>query len=101
MTSDAATDAGPRGEIYDIAIGTEEIALATFNGVIFGRIEGIDGKAESLPSRWTTTQVYAPGKLISQVIYCENHTYVYGEYSVPGLTLINQVSGASMKIEDH
>ena len=52
------------GVIYSIEVSKElhEIALATFSGLVFGRI---DGKNDGTDQRWITSKVYFKDKVIS------------------------------------
>ena len=47
------------GEIYSIALNeeTDEIVFASFNGLYFGKIEGVNGNPDVYPFKWKTTKV--------------------------------------------
>jgi hypothetical protein len=72
------------GEIYQILLASntqiawncEEIALATFSGLHFGRIKLLGLKLE-----WDSSKVYFRDKLISQVCLIAPDRYLVAEYS--------------------
>jgi len=77
------------GIIYNIAVSKErhEIALATFSGLVFGRI---DGKNDGSDQRWVTSKVYFKDKVISQVCQFNPGQFLVAEFSQPGYYVIDR-----------
>ena len=87
------------GEVYDITVvdlpvpanKSPEIALATFGGLIFGRISNLsDGFAFGRYQRWETTKEYLKTKMISQICQFGPGKFLVAEYSQPGYYIIER-----------
>ena len=86
------------GEIYDMAVvelpqkpGLNPlIALATFSGLIFGRVSSlmIDG-AFGRQYCWETEKVFMKDKMISQICQYSPGEFLIAEYSQPGYHIID------------
>ena len=87
------------GEIYDMSVvqlpreagQNAEVALATFSGLIFGRVSNtmIDG-AFGRQYCWETSKVYLKDKMISQLCQYERGQFLVAEYSQPGYHLVDR-----------
>lgn len=80
------------GEIYQILGGsrnmpwkTNEIVLASYAGLYFGRFKTMGIKME-----WESTKIYLRDKLISQVCQISPERYLVAEYSQPGYYIIDR-----------
>ena len=90
------------GEIYQILLASsgqvpwncEEIALATFSGLHFGRIKQVGLKLE-----WDSARVYFRDKLISQVCLIAPDRYLVAEYSQPGYYIIDRTEIPDTKLD--
>jgi hypothetical protein len=82
-------DVAGAGEIYNIVIASKgnEIALASFSGLFFGRINVI---GDGIKQEWETNKLYFRDKLISQVCQITDGKYLVAEYSQPGYYIIDR-----------
>ena len=90
------------GVIYSMIVSKErhEIALATFSGLVFGRI---DGNSDGSGQRWVTSKVYFKDKVISQLCQFNPGQFLVAEFSQPGYYVIDRHEiGATqpLKIQD-
>ena len=72
------------GEVYSVLISHDkkEIVAACFNGVYFGRIEGVNGNPDLYPFKWITNKVFFHGKVISAITQFDiRGKYLVAEFS--------------------
>jgi len=83
------------GEIYSITLSTDEICLATFSGIFFGRFEvGPQGRPFQV---WQQSKIYLRDKTVSQILEIKPKLFLVAEYSKPGYWLVNRNEGEEEK----
>jgi hypothetical protein len=83
------------GEIFQIVSADDEIALATFNGLHFGKVSQTATKLE-----WISSKVFFRDRLISQICQVGPSWFVVAEYSQPGYFLIDRNTEEQISITD-
>ncbi len=83
------------GEIYSITVSNDEICLATFSGLFFGRFEvGPHGRPSSV---WHQSKIYLRAKTVPQILEHNTKIFLVAEYSQPGYWLVDRNQGEEEK----
>ena len=81
---------------------SHEIALATFSGLIFGRISNLSegfGRGLKQYQSWETTKTYLKDKMISQICQFSPGKFLVAEYSQPGYYIIDRNNTESQPLK--